>query len=71
MKWSRNAGTLQDQRLLQTREAFGTRQASDGPAVSRVTVEFSEQGAGTRVVLMHKGLPNGFICRTVSQRTHV
>jgi uncharacterized protein YndB with AHSA1/START domain len=44
--------------------------ANLGPMPARVTVEFSEEGRATKVVLTHEGLPNDFICKTVSQGTH-
>lgn len=40
-----------------------------GAAVSRVTVEFSDFGAGTKVVLTHEGLPGEFLRKTISQGT--
>jgi uncharacterized protein YndB with AHSA1/START domain len=43
--------------------------ANMGPVVTRVTVEFVEQGRGTKVVLEHDGLPDEFLCKTVSQGT--
>jgi uncharacterized protein YndB with AHSA1/START domain len=43
--------------------------ANFGQAVTRVTVEFFEQGKGTRVVLTHEGCPDDFFCKTVSQGT--
>jgi uncharacterized protein YndB with AHSA1/START domain len=45
-------------------------QANLGPAVTRVTAEFFEQGRGTRLVLTHEGLPNEMICKTISQGTN-
>jgi uncharacterized protein YndB with AHSA1/START domain len=43
--------------------------ANFGHAVTRVTVEFFEQGKGTKVVLTHEGCPDDFFCKTVSQGT--
>jgi uncharacterized protein YndB with AHSA1/START domain len=43
--------------------------ANFGHAVTRVTVEFFEQGKGTKVVLTHEGCPDEFFCKTVSQGT--
>jgi uncharacterized protein YndB with AHSA1/START domain len=40
-----------------------------GPAVTRVTIEFFDQGKGTKVVLTHDGLPDEFLCKTISQGT--
>jgi uncharacterized protein YndB with AHSA1/START domain len=40
-----------------------------GPATTRVTVEFSDHGAGTKVVMTHEGLPDEFLCKTVAQCT--
>lgn len=44
-------------------------QADMVQAVTRVTVEFVEQGNNTKVILTHEGLPSDFICQTVSQGT--
>jgi uncharacterized protein YndB with AHSA1/START domain len=44
-------------------------QANFGPFVTRVTVEFFEQGKGTRLVLMHEGCPDESFCKNVSQGT--
>lgn len=44
-------------------------EADFGPATARVTVEFFEQGKGTRVVLTHEGLPDETFRRNVSQGT--
>jgi hypothetical protein len=41
--------------------------ADFGHAVTRVTVEFFEQGKGTKVVLTHEGCPDDFFCQSVSQ----
>jgi len=43
--------------------------ANIGPVVTRVAVEFFEQGKSTRIVLTHEGFPDEFICKTVSQGT--
>jgi uncharacterized protein YndB with AHSA1/START domain len=43
--------------------------ANFGHAVTRVTVEFFEQGTGTKVVLTHTECPDDFFCQTVSQGT--
>jgi len=43
--------------------------ADMGHAVTRVSVEFFEEGAGTKVVLTQDGFPNEFLCKTVSQGT--
>jgi len=43
--------------------------ADFGQAITRVVVEFFEQGNQTRVVLTHDGFPNESFCKTVSQRT--
>jgi uncharacterized protein YndB with AHSA1/START domain len=43
--------------------------ANFGHAMTRVTVEFFEQGKGTKVVLTHEGCPDDFFCKTVSQGT--
>ena len=40
-----------------------------GPAVTRVVVEFFEQGKGTKVVLTHEECPDEMFCRSVSQGT--
>jgi uncharacterized protein YndB with AHSA1/START domain len=40
-----------------------------GPVVTRVTVVFSDHGAGTKVVLTHDGLPDDFLRKTISQGT--
>jgi uncharacterized protein YndB with AHSA1/START domain len=40
-----------------------------GPAVTSVVVEFVEQGKQTKVVLTQDGLPDEFLCKTVSQGT--
>jgi uncharacterized protein YndB with AHSA1/START domain len=43
--------------------------ANLGPAVTRVTVEFLEEASGTRMVLMHEGLPSEMHCKAISQGT--
>ncbi len=43
--------------------------ADFGQAITRVVVEFFEQGNQTRVVLTHDGFPNESFCKTVSQGT--
>jgi uncharacterized protein YndB with AHSA1/START domain len=43
--------------------------ANFGHAITRVIVEFFEQGQGTKVVLTHEGCPDEFFSRTVSQGT--
>jgi uncharacterized protein YndB with AHSA1/START domain len=43
--------------------------ANFGQAITRVSVEFFEQGRGTTVVLTHEGCPDEFFSRTVSQGT--
>lgn len=43
--------------------------AEFGQAITRVVVEFFEQGNQTRVVLTHDGFPNKSFCKTVSQGT--
>ncbi len=43
--------------------------AEFGQAITRVDVEFFEQGNQTRVVLTHDGFPNESFCKTVSQGT--
>jgi uncharacterized protein YndB with AHSA1/START domain len=43
--------------------------ADFGFAATRATVEFFEQGKGTRVVLTHAGCPNGFFGQNVSRGT--
>jgi uncharacterized protein YndB with AHSA1/START domain len=40
-----------------------------GPATTSVTVEFIDQGNQTKVVLTQDGLPDEFLCKTVSQGT--
>ena len=40
-----------------------------GPATTSVVVEFIEQGNQTKVVLTQDGLPDEFLCKTVSQGT--
>jgi uncharacterized protein YndB with AHSA1/START domain len=43
--------------------------ANFGQAITRVVVEFFEQGKGTKVVLMHEGCPDEIFCKAVSQGT--
>lgn len=43
--------------------------ANLGPATTRVTVEFFEQGNQTRMVLTQEGLPDENLCKIVSQGT--
>jgi uncharacterized protein YndB with AHSA1/START domain len=43
--------------------------ANLGPATTRVTVEFIEQGNQTKVVLTQEGLPGQNLCKIVSQGT--
>jgi uncharacterized protein YndB with AHSA1/START domain len=43
--------------------------ANFGHAITRVIVEFFEQGRGTKVVLTHEGCPDEFFSKTVSQGT--
>ncbi len=43
--------------------------ADFGQAITRVVVEFFEQGNQTRVVLTHDGFPNESFCKTVSEGT--
>jgi uncharacterized protein YndB with AHSA1/START domain len=40
-----------------------------GPAITRVTVQFLAEGDRTKVVLTQEGLPDEFLCNTVSQGT--
>jgi uncharacterized protein YndB with AHSA1/START domain len=40
-----------------------------GPATTRVTVEFIEQGKQTKVVLTQEGFPDPNLCKMVSQGT--
>jgi uncharacterized protein YndB with AHSA1/START domain len=40
-----------------------------GPATTRVTVEFIEQGTQTKVVLTQEGFPDPNLCKMVSQGT--
>ena len=40
-----------------------------GPATTRVTVEFIEQGKQTKVVLTQEGFPDTNLCKIVSQGT--
>jgi uncharacterized protein YndB with AHSA1/START domain len=43
--------------------------ADFGQAITRVVVEFFEQGNRTRVVLTHDGFPNESFCKTASEGT--
>lgn len=43
--------------------------ANMGPATTRVTVEFFEQGKQTRMVLTQEGFPDPSLCKIVSQGT--
>jgi uncharacterized protein YndB with AHSA1/START domain len=43
--------------------------ADFGQAVTRVVVEFFEQGQSTKVVLTHEQCPDEIFCKTVSQGT--
>ena len=43
--------------------------ADFGNAVTQVTVEFFEQGKGTKLVLTHEGCPDESFCKNVSQGT--
>jgi uncharacterized protein YndB with AHSA1/START domain len=43
--------------------------ANFGQVVARVTVEFFEQGKGTKVVLTHEGRLDETFCKTVPQGT--
>ena len=43
--------------------------AGFGQAITRVVVEFFEQGNRTRVVLTHDGFPNESFCKTASEGT--
>jgi uncharacterized protein YndB with AHSA1/START domain len=43
--------------------------ANIGPAVTRVRVEFFEEGKGTKLVVTHDGLPDEFFCKTIGQGT--
>lgn len=43
--------------------------ADFGAFTARVTVEFFEQGQGTKVVVTHEGLPDEFFGRNVAQGT--
>jgi len=40
-----------------------------GPIVTRVTIDFADDGGGTKVVLTHDGLPDEFLRKTVAQGT--
>jgi uncharacterized protein YndB with AHSA1/START domain len=43
--------------------------ANIGQDVTQVSVEFFQQGKGTKVVLTQDGFPSEFLCKTVSQGT--
>jgi uncharacterized protein YndB with AHSA1/START domain len=43
--------------------------ANFGQAITRVVVEFFEQGQGTKLVLTHGGCPDEMFCKTVAQGT--
>jgi uncharacterized protein YndB with AHSA1/START domain len=43
--------------------------ADFGPVTTRITVEFLEHGAGTKLVLTHDGLPDDFFRKTVGRGT--
>jgi uncharacterized protein YndB with AHSA1/START domain len=43
--------------------------ANFGHAISRVTVEFFQQGKATKVVMTHEGCPDDFFSQSVSQGT--
>jgi len=43
--------------------------ADFGQAITRVVVEFFEQGNRTRMVLTHDGFPNESFCKTASEGT--
>jgi uncharacterized protein YndB with AHSA1/START domain len=40
-----------------------------GTATSRITVEFFDEGAATRMVLTQEGLPDEFTCKMIAQGT--
>ena len=44
--------------------------ADMGPMTTHVVVEFIEEGGRTKVVLTQNGLPDEFLCKTVSQGTN-
>jgi uncharacterized protein YndB with AHSA1/START domain len=43
--------------------------ANLSPVVTRITVEFFEEGKGTKMVLTHDGLRDEFLCKTIGQGT--
>jgi uncharacterized protein YndB with AHSA1/START domain len=43
--------------------------ANLGPATTRITVEFIEQGHQTKIILTQEGLPDQNLCKIVSQGT--